>query len=161
MGLVRNANGSRKHFQEVVGRGKVDGEIEFAEDKLLHCNDLVLGTGIVSHVDEVFNCWRVDFLVLGGDYHGCNPKQLHFIATYFSAGQEPIGEVDCDVECFRLQFEAYVHINEPVDEDHAHVFVYFFLVFHVGRLWIKLRFLPTTPKVNVICVLEPVERNFH
>jgi hypothetical protein len=50
-------------------------------------------------------------LVLRSDYHSCNADQLHLVASDLSAGQIPIGEVDCDVKRFRLQFESHVDVN--------------------------------------------------
>ena len=72
MGLIGHANRLGKHFQEVVRRGEINREVELAQQMLLHRDDLGLGAGIIGHVDKVVNRRRVDFLVLGCNYHSCN-----------------------------------------------------------------------------------------
>ena len=111
MRLVGNPNGLGKNLQEVVCRGEIDREVELAQHMLLHRDHLGFGAGVVGHVDEVFNGRWVDFMVLRSDYHSCNADQLHLVASDLSAGQVPIGEVDCDVKRFRLQFESHVDVN--------------------------------------------------
>jgi hypothetical protein len=86
---------------------------------------------------------------------------LHLIPEDCPLGQEPVNKVYRDVERFCLEPEANVNVNEPVNKDDPHVLIDLYLLSHVVQLRIEHQLLFATPEVNVIRVLEPIERNSH
>lgn len=161
MRLVRNANGPGEEFQEEVGRREIDREVQLSQQVLFHPYNLGLRAGVVRHVHEIQNRRGVNLLVLGSNYHGCNAEELHLAPPNLSLGEEPVSEIYSDMECFSLKPEPNVDINQPVDQNDAHVLVDLDLLSHVVRSWVIDVLFIAAPVVDVVRVLKGIEGNFH
>lgn len=159
-GLIRHSDSSSKHFEEVVQSWEVYREIKLSKYILLHGQHLVLRTGVVSHVDVVLNSRGIDLLVLGCDDHCCNAKQLHLVPSNLPTCEESVNQVGRNVQRFSLKSELYLDVNQPVDQDHSHLLIDLALLEHVSDPWVEGRLLSTTPEVDVVCVLKPIEREY-
>ena len=63
------------------------------------------------------------------------------------------------MECLGLETEPDVDVNQPINQDDPHVLVDFYLLRHIVRPRIEQGLLSPTPEVDVVCVLETIERN--
>lgn len=65
--------------------------------------------------------WGVDLLVLGGDEHGSASDELKLVALNRAQRQEAINNIDREEKSLLVKLELEVNLNEPVDEDLAHL----------------------------------------
>ena len=71
------------------------------EDALLRLQDLLSRVRVVSQVDVVLHCGRVNLLILGGYEQGSHSNQLHFGLFNLKEGKVPVDNVNGEVERFR------------------------------------------------------------
>ena len=78
---------------------KVDG----GADHLFGLQDLLLGAGLISNEDKVFQFRRVYLLELGGDEHTCHAHQLQLVF--------------CHVQLWNLQQAPKDDVSDPTGSD--------------------------------------------
>ena len=116
--------------EERVRRGQL--KVELREHVALHLQDLLARVRLVGDVHEVAALGRVDLLVLGRDEHRRDADQLQVAALDLLLLEVAIDQVDGQVQGLRHQLELQVHLDEPVDEDRAHLLVDVLLLCDVG-----------------------------
>lgn len=122
------------------------------ENVLLHGQDLRPGVSIVCQVDEVLDCGRVDFFILGRDEKCGHANELDFGLQHVEDGEVAVDEVDCQVKSLGQQLELGMDANDPVHQDGPDVLVDVALVTHVeairlGELLGQLHVLLDLPAV--------------
>lgn len=104
---------------EAGGRRHV--EVEPPQHLTLHLQDAVPTVGVVRHVDEVSDLWRVDLFVLGSDEHGGHAEELVVGAADLLDLGEAVDDVDSQKESFRQQLKLHVHLDQPLNQDLPHL----------------------------------------
>ena len=121
--LLIRVGGLEEAGHELVGGGNREVEAQGVEHLLLHLEDLLAGVRLVGDVDKVTNLWRPDLLVLGSEQHRRDTNQLEVLPRDRLLREEAIDEVVREEKGLRHQFELEMHLDEPVDEDSAHLVV--------------------------------------
>mmetsp|Transcript_5840 Transcript_5840/g.23927 ORF Transcript_5840/g.23927 Transcript_5840/m.23927 type:complete len:316 (+) Transcript_5840:400-1347(+) len=132
--LLVGVGSLEKARHELVRGGHSQVEAQGVEHVLLHAQDLLAGVSLVGDVHEVANLRRPDLLVLGREEHRRHTNQLEVLPGHHLLGEEAIDQVVGEEERFRHKLELQVHLNEPIDQDGAHLVVDVGLDAHVvGR----------------------------
>lgn len=82
-----------------------DSEVELQRDdhRALHSQDVVCCVGSCGHIDKLLDLRGIDLLVLGGQEHGSAADKLQARARNDLALEEPVDEVDTQVEGLCVQ----------------------------------------------------------
>lgn len=96
-------------------------EADDAEDVALGLEDLVVRVAAVRHVEEVLDRGAHDLLVLGRDEEGRDADELELDERHDAHRQEPVDDVDGEEDRLGQEAELGVDLDEPVDEDAAHL----------------------------------------
>ena len=105
VGLLVNIHELGEPLKEQVGTGEGDVEVEFLEHLAFHLQDLLLGVGLVGHVDKVSEIWWVDLLVLAGGEEGSDTNELQLLPTHLGSFEVTVDEVNGQEKRFVDQLE--------------------------------------------------------
>jgi len=84
--------------------------------------------------------------------------------VHVGAAEVPVDGADGQTECLRQQFELEVHLDEPVDQDAAHLLVDVRLLLHVVAVGLVVQFGLEAVGVHVHGLqraVECIQRVFH
>lgn len=95
--------------------------LELTEHEALSLEDLIGTVGIIDHVDNLWNSWRVDLLNLGSEQDGSGTDELKLAEGDNLAGEEAVDVVDAQIQSLWEHVESGMDLNEPIHEDTAHV----------------------------------------
>ena len=133
---TRRADGGDRHLV-----------FERLDHLLLHAEDLLLRVGLVRDVDQVLELRRVDLLVLAREEQRRHADELQVRPLDGRPEQVAVDEVHREVQRLGHELELEVHLDQPVDEDRAHLLVDVRLLPHVRRAHARLQLL--LPEVDV------------
>ena len=133
---TRRADGGDRHLV-----------LERLDHLLLHAEDLLLRVGLVRDVDQVLELRRVDLLVLAREEQRRHADELQVRPLDGRPEQVAVDEVHREVQRLGHELELEVHLDQPVDEDRAHLLVDVRLLPHVRRAHARLQLL--LPEVDV------------
>ncbi len=156
----RNTSRRRRHLtsappppkKEPLRTRRADGGdrhlvLERLDHLLLHAEDLLLRVGLVRDVDQVLELRRVDLLVLAREEQRRHADELQVRPLDGRPEQVAVDEVHREVQRLGHELELEVHLDQPVDEDRAHLLVDVRLLPHVRRAHARLQLL--LPEVDV------------
>jgi hypothetical protein len=152
--LLVRGGGFEKPDDEDVRGGHREVELERVEHVLLHGQDFVTRVGVVGDVDEVVHFGGPNLLVLGCQEHGGHAHQLQVLPGHALHAQVPVDEVGCQEQRLWHQLELQVHLNEPVDQNGAHLLVDVRLPRHVICWHAALNLSLTVKPVDILNVLH-------
>ena len=98
-------------------------EVELREHGALGREDLLARVRLVRDVHKVAALGRVDLLVLRRDEHRRDPDELQLVPLHRLLLEVAVDQVDGEVHRLGAQLELVVHLDQPVDEDRAHLVV--------------------------------------
>jgi len=156
-GLDFHLSRSEVAVEEDTRGGDGHVELELVQDQDFHLHDLIAVVGVVGDVLEIAQFRRVDLLVLGSDEHGGDAHELELLARDDLLGQVAVDQVDGQVEDVRGQLELVVNLDEPVNEDGAHLLVDVGLDGHVVRVGEVLGLDLFDPREDVAAILSHVQ----
>jgi hypothetical protein len=111
--------------EEHVASGDSQLELESSEDGAFHLHDFVAVVSVCSDGDTLSNCGSPHFFVLGSDPDSSDTDELELSASNSADGEIAVDDLDGEEVSFGVELELETDINEPVDEDGAHLFVDF------------------------------------
>jgi len=120
--------------EEHVAGGDGQLELESGEDGAFHSHDFFAVVGVGSDGHAFSNSRGPHFFVLGGDPDGGDTDELELSAGNRSDGEVAIDNICSEVVSLRAELELEGDVDEPVDEDGAHLFVNFSLAAEVVRV---------------------------
>lgn len=120
--------------QKVERIGVVESKVQDLEDITFRLEDFLVRVSTVGHVDEVLDRRSHDFFVLGSDEHGRQADELELLERDDPEREEAINDVDGKEKRLGKEAELVVDLDEPVNENAAHLPLQVLLVVHVVRV---------------------------
>lgn len=93
------------------------------QNGLLHHQNLFPHISIVRYEYEVIHLGGPDLLILGCNEHRAYTNQLKLLSTDSLHGEEPIHHVYGQVKSLGVEFELPMNFNQPIDQNHSHLFI--------------------------------------
>ena len=150
--------GFEETVHELVRRGHGQVEPERVQHLLFHLQDLLARVRAIADVNKVAHLRRPDLFILARHQHRGDADELQVFARHGFQLEESIDQVCGQEQRLRHEFKLQVHLDEPIDENGAHLAVDVALNEHVrlGHLRLRLDFVPVL--VNVVDVLCRAQR---
>mmetsp|Transcript_114865 Transcript_114865/g.310226 ORF Transcript_114865/g.310226 Transcript_114865/m.310226 type:complete len:254 (-) Transcript_114865:61-822(-) len=145
------------HVIQEVGSGRrQDLEAQGRQERALRVEDVALAIRVVGDVYEARRVRRVDLLELRRDEHGDDPNKLQAAAWHVLPREVAVEEARRQEERVLLHLVLDLHIDEPIDQDVAHVGVDLGLGVHVVGVGHQVQLCPEEDIENVLDVLAGV-----
>lgn len=128
---VRSFGHFHKPYEERPRRWDADLELEPTKDPLFHIQHLLTRVRMIRDVYAVTNLSGVYLLVLARDQERRYPHELQLASVHVLLHAESVDNVAREIKRRVRELELQVHLDDPVDEDGAHLAVYVDLRMHV------------------------------
>lgn len=102
-------------LEESIGAGLLNIELQMEKNALLHSQYLGPRVCIVRQVDEIFDVWWINLLILGRNEKRCDAHKLHIAFEHVEDGKVAINQVNGEEERLWQQLKFGVHANDPIN----------------------------------------------
>mmetsp|Transcript_78391 Transcript_78391/g.254667 ORF Transcript_78391/g.254667 Transcript_78391/m.254667 type:complete len:269 (+) Transcript_78391:68-874(+) len=123
-----------KVAEEVVASRPHDLKAQCGQEGALNPHDLGLAVGIVGDVDEVIHLGWVHLFELGCNEQSDNADELQFGSRHGFPRKVAVDEARRQEEGLDVHLVVCVHLDQPIDEDRAHLGIELTLCLHVFRV---------------------------